>query len=270
MAEWIISFFHITDPELVKDIAEQVPYLLNNLAFAAWETVYSTVLATLFAYLIGLPLGVLLVAGASDGVRPLPSPLMKVLNVVINLLRSVPFLILMVVVFPLARVIVGTSIGTNASIVPLTIAAFPFVARLVEGSLREMDRGTVEAAQAMGCTPFQIIWKVVLPESLPSLLTGFTTAFITILGYGAMSGAIGGGGLGNMALNRGHTRGMRIVLYVAVIALVVLVQIFQSIGTHLAVRVDRRITDRSAGRGARKRRRIQTEQDRRMGPPGPV
>ena len=241
MAEWIISFFHITDPELVKDIAEQVPYLLNNLAFAAWETVYSTVLATLFAYLIGLPLGVLLVAGASDGVRPRPSPLMKVLNVVINLLRSVPFLILMVVVFPLARVIVGTSIGTNASIVPLTIAAFPFVARLVEGSLREMDRGTVEAAQAMGCTPFQIIWKVILPESLPSLLTGFTTAFITILGYGAMSGAIGGGGLGAVALMRGYGRNQKVVMWVAVILLVILVQIIQSIGTAWSVKSDRRI-----------------------------
>ena len=270
MAEWIISFFNITDPKLVKDISEQIPYLLNNLVFAAWETIYSTVLATLFACLIGLPLGVILIVGEKDGIRPLPSPLMKALNVVINLLRSVPFLILMVVVVPLSRAIVGTSIGTVASIVPLTIAAAPFVARLMEGSLREMDRGTIEAAQAMGCTPFQIIWKVLLPECLPALLTSLTTAFITILGYGAMSGAIGGGGLGNMALNRGHTRGMRIVLYVAVIALVVLVQIFQSIGTHLAVRVDKRITDRGAGRSARKKRRMQTEQDRRMGPPGPV
>ena len=153
MAEWIISVLSITDSKA----AEQITYLVNNLGFAAWETIYSTILATFFAYVIGLPLGVLLVAGARDGVRPLPGPLMKALNVVINLLRSVPFLILMVVVFPLARVIIGTSIGTNAAIVPLTIAAFPFVARLVEGSLREMDRGTVEAAQAMGCTPFQII-----------------------------------------------------------------------------------------------------------------
>lgn len=251
MAEWIISFFHITDPELVKDIAEQVPYLLNNLAFAAWETVYSTVLATLFAYLIGLPLGVLLVAGAADGVRPLPSPLMKVLNVVINLLRSVPFLILMVVVFPLARVIVGTSIGTNASIVPLTIAAFPFVARLVEGSLREMDRGLIEAAQAMGCTTLQIVWKVLLPESLPSLLNGFTTAFITILSYGAMAGAIGGGGLGAMSLMRGWGRQQFIVLYVAVIVLVILVQIFQSAGSRVSVRLDRRT---AAGQKQRKKR----------------
>lgn len=261
MAEWIISFFSITDPKLMKDISEQIPYLLNNLGFAAWETVYSTVVATFFAYVIGLPLGVLLVAGARDGVRPLPSPLMKILNVVINLLRSVPFLILMVVVFPLARVIVGTSIGTIASIVPLTIAAAPFVARLVEGSLREMDLGAIEAAQAMGCTPFQIIWKVILPESLPSLLTGFTTAFITILGYGAMSGAIGGGGLGNMALNRGYTRNMRIVLYVAVIALVILVQIFQSAGTRLATRLDKRLTTSRGRRSAVREQNKQGQKD---------
>lgn len=263
MAEWIISVFNITDPKLVKDIGEQVPYLLNNLGFAAWETIYSTVLATFFAYVIGLPLGVLLVAGARDGVRPLPGPLMKTLNIVINLLRSVPFLILMVVVFPLSRIILGTSIGTNAAIVPLTIAAFPFVARLVEGSLREMDRGIIEAAQAMGCTPFQIIWKVILPESLPSLLTSFTTAFITILGYGAMSGAIGGGGLGNMALNRGYTRNMTIVLYVAVIALVLLVQIFQSIGTHFATRLDKRVTTGKARKSAQQNKRP-------SGPPGSV
>lgn len=236
----MLDFFTSIYPKF----AEEWQYLMNNLPFAIWETVYSTVIATFFAYVIGLPLGVILVAGEKGGIRPLPSPLMKVLNVVINLLRSVPFLILMVVVFPLARVIVGTSIGTVASIVPLTIAAFPFVARLVEGSLREMDPGVIEAAQAMGCTPFQIIRKVVLPESLPSLLTSFTTAFVTILGYGAMSGAIGGGGLGNMAINRGHSRGMTLVLYVAVIVLVILVQIFQSVGGHFALSLDRRSRNR--------------------------
>ncbi len=224
-----------------EKFAEQLTYVLNNLPLAVWETVYSTVFATIFAYVIGLPLGVLLVVGEKGGVRPLPTPVMKVLNVVINLLRSVPFLILMIMVMPLSRLIVGTSIGTVASIVPLFIAAFPFVARLVEGSLREMDPGIIEAAQAMGCTPFQIVWKVILPESLPSLLTGFTTAFVTILGYGAMSGAIGGGGLGNMAINRGHTRNMVFVLYVAVIFLVLLVQIFQSVGGRLAVSSDRRL-----------------------------
>ena len=265
MAEWLIELF-----SFLPKAEEQVTYLLKNLPFAVWETIYSTVVATVFSYLIGLPLGVLLVIGEKDGIRPLPPALMQTLNALVNLLRSVPFLILMVLVMPLSRLIVGTTLGTVGVLVPLVVAAFPFVARLVEASIREMDKGLIEAAQAMGCSALQIVWKVMLPESLPSLTSGFTTAFVNILGYGAMSGAIGGGGLGNMALNRGHTRGMRIVLYVAVIALVVLVQIFQSIGTHLAVRVDKRITDRGAGRSARKKRRMQTEQDRRMGPPGPV
>lgn len=244
MAEFLIGLLPFADPQ-------EITYLVSSLPFAIWETVYSTIVATFFAYVLGLPLGVILVVGESGGIRPLPSPLMKALNVVVNLLRSVPFLILMVVVFPLARVIVGTSIGTVAAIVPLTIAAFPFVARLVESSLREMDRGIIEAAQAMGCSPFQIIRKVLLPECLPSLLTGFTTAFVTILGYGAMSGAIGGGGLGNMAINRGHTRGMTLVLYVSVIVLVILVQIFQSVGTHFAVSLDRRVS--RSGRSAKRR-----------------
>lgn len=249
-------------PEFFSDpkVLEQIEYLMGNLPFAIWETIYSTVVATFFAYVIGLPLGVILVVGEREGIRPLPGVLMKVLNVVVNLLRSVPFLILMVVVFPLSRVIVGTSIGTVAAIVPLVIAAFPFVARLVESSLREMDKGVIEAAQAMGCSPFQIIWKVLLPECLPSLLIGFTTAFITILGYGAMSGAIGGGGLGNMAINRGHTRGMRVVLYAAVIVLVILVQIFQSIGTRLAVRMDRR--SRNGGKKRRKAVKAQSAKDK--------
>lgn len=254
----MLEFFQ--DPK----IAEQVEYLLGNIPFAIWETVYSTVLATVFAYVIGLPLGILLVTGEKGGVRPLPAAVMKLLNIVINILRSVPFLILMVVVFPLARVIVGTSIGTLASVVPLTIAAFPFVARLVEGSLREMDAGVIEAAQAMGCTPFQIVRKVILPESLPSLLVSFTTAFVTILGYGAMAGAIGAGGLGNMALNRGYTRNMRVVLYVAVIFLVILVQIFQSVGTHLAAALDRR--SRSP-RGLKKAARANADKNRRPGDP---
>lgn len=228
--------------ELLANPEVQRLLLLNEdgLLFAIWETVYVTVVSTLFAYLIGLPLGVLVVTGEDGGVLPLPKPLMSVLNVIINLLRSVPFLILMVLVIPLSRIILGTSIGTVATIIPLIVAAFPFVARLVEGSLREIDKGVVEAAQAMGCSPLQIIWKVMLPESLPSLINGFTTAFITILSYGAMAGAIGGGGLGAMALNLGYQRRMFIILWVSVIVLVILVQIFQSIGTHFAISLDRR------------------------------
>lgn len=241
----VFAVFTTLDPK----VAEQIQYLIENVPFAIWETLYSTVLATALAYLIGLPLGVILVVGEEGGVLPLPKALMSVLNVVVNLLRSVPFLILMVVVFPLSRVLIGTSIGTPASIVPLFIAAFPFVARLVEASLREMDRGVIEAAQSMGCSPFQIIWKVILPESVPSLLTGFATAFVTILSYGAMSGAIGGGGLGAMALNRGYTRNQMVVLWGAVILLVILVQVFQTIFTRLAVRLDRRLAKGGKPRG---------------------
>jgi len=221
-------------------VQEQLQILASTVLGDIWETVYSTVLSTFFAYVIGLPLGVLLVVGEKDGIRPLPVPFMKVLNFLINILRSVPFLILMILVIPMSRLLLGTSVGTPALIPPLVIAAFPFVARLVEGSLREMDRGVIEAAQAMGCTTFQLIWKVMLPECLPSLLTGFTTAFITILSYGAMAGIIGGGGLGATAINYGYYRKRYIVEYVAVIVLVILVQIFQSAGSRLATRCDRR------------------------------
>ena len=231
-------------------VAEQMNYLIQHVPFAIWETVYTTVVASVCAYLIGLPLGVLLVVGAKDGIRPISQPLMQGINAVINLLRSMPFLILMVLVMPLSRLIMGTSIGTVGVLVPLSVAAAPFVARLGESSLREMDRGVLEAAQAMGCTTFQIVWKVLLPESLPSLLSGFTTAFVTILGYGAMSGFIGGGGLGPMALQYAWNNQKMVVLYGAVIVLVILVQIFQSIGTRATVRMDRRA---AAGQKQKKR-----------------
>ena len=225
-----------------RKAASQVEYLAGStVPFAIWETVYTTVLATLFAYIIGLPLGIILVTGEREGIRPLPPALMKILNTVVNLLRSVPFLILMVCVKPISRFILGTSIGTVASIVPLTLAAAPFVARVVESSLREMDRGVIETSQSMGCSPWQIVTKVMLPECRPSLITGLTTASITILSYGAMAGTIGGGGLGAMALLRGYGRQETVVLYVAVIFLVILVQIIQSIGTAVAVKTDRRI-----------------------------
>ena len=236
--------------DLLQNPEVQRLLLLNEdgLLFAIWETIYVTVLSTLFSYLIGLPLGVLVVVGEKDGVLPLPKPLMSVINVVINLLRSVPFLILMVLVIPLSRVVLGTSIGTVATIIPLIVAAFPFVARLVEASLREIDGGVVEAALAMGCSPFQIIRKVMIPESLPSLITGFTTSFITILSYGAMAGAIGGGGLGAMALNLGYQRRMMLILWVSVVVLVILVQIFQTIGTHLSISLDHRLTAAKKGK----------------------
>ena len=208
---------------------------------ALWETIYVTLLSTLFAIIIGLPLGMLLVAGDPKGVRPMPGILMKIINVVINFLRSIPFLILIVVVIPLTRLIVGTSVGTVASIVPLVVAAFPFVARLVESSLREVNPNIIETAQSMGATPMQILLRVMLPEAVPSLITNFTLAITTILGYTAMSGAIGGGGLGNIAIMIGYNRYKYAVLYAAVIVLVVLVQVIQSFGTWLARKCDKRL-----------------------------
>ena len=206
---------------------------------AIWETVYVTILATLFSVIIGLPLGVLLVAGEKNGVLPLPSWLLRCLNVIINLLRSVPFLILMILVFPLTRLIVGTVVGTTASIVPLVIAAFPFVARLAESSLREISPNTIEMA-----SPFQIIVKVMIPECVPSLISNATIAITTILGYSAMSGIIGGGGLGKIAINYGYYRYKYLIMIAAVILLIVLVQIFQTVGTKLAVKLDKRIKNR--------------------------
>ncbi len=206
-----------------------------------WETVYVTVLATLFAIVIGMPLGVLLVTGDEKGIRPMPKPLMKVINVIINFLRSVPFIILMVMVIPLTRAITGTSIGSVASIVPLVVAAFPFVARLVESSLRELDPNIIEMAQSMGASTMQIVLRVMLPESVPSLVNNFTLAITTILGYTAMSGAMGGGGLGKIAINYGYNRYKYAVLYLAVIVLVIVVQVFQSVGSRLAMRLDKRI-----------------------------
>ena len=224
-----------------KSVAQALEILKNEIPFAIWETFYVTVLSTFFAVVIGLPLGVLLVVGEKNGVLPLPRWLMTVLNVLINLLRSVPFLILMIMVIPLSRMIVGTSIGTVATIVPLVVAAFPFVARLVETSLRELNPNIIEAAQSMGASPFQIIVKVMIPESVPSLLSNLTTALTTVLGYSAMSGAIGGGGLGKIAIDYGYYRFKYLVMLIAVVLLVVLVQIFQTVGTKLASKCDKRL-----------------------------
>ena len=228
----------------MQALLENIPSVIYDMPFAIWETFYITVLSTFFALVLGLPLGVLLVAGSENGVFPLPRWLMRALDVAINLLRSIPFLILMILVFPLSRLIIGTTVGTNATIVPLVCAAFPFVARLVEGSLREVDAGVIEAAQSMGATPMQIICKVMIPESIPSLLQNFTIALTTILGYSAMSGIIGGGGLGKIAIDYGFYRYKYLVMYVAVILLILLVQLFQSVGTKLAAKCDKRLKNR--------------------------
>ena len=224
-----------------ESLAELKAAFLTQFPMALWETFYVTVLSTALAILLGLPLGVLLVAGEKDGVLPLPKPVLSVLNVIINLLRSIPFLILMIMVFPLSRLIIGTAVGTTATIVPLVAAAFPFVARLVESSLREVDPNIIEAAQSMGATPMQIICKVMIPESVPSLIQNVTISLTTILGYSAMSGIIGGGGLGKVAIDYGYYRYKYLVMFAAVILLILLVQLFQTVGTKLAVKCDKRL-----------------------------
>ena len=231
----------LTDFFSSPDWIETAEIVKTQFLSAIWETLYVTVLSTALAIIIGLPLGVLLVAGEKGGVFPLPKAVMQVLNIIINLLRSVPFLILMILVFPLTRAIMGTAVGTAASVVPLTIAAFPFVVRLVESSLREVNPNVIEMAQSMGASPFQIIIKVMLPESMPSLISNITIAITTILGYTAMSGIIGGGGLGKIAINYGYYRYKYLVMLLAVVLLIVLVQVFQSVGTALTKKCDKRL-----------------------------
>lgn len=223
--------------------AEAIQIIRSEFFMAVWETIYVTLLSTFFSALIGLPIGVILAVGGKDGIVRLPSWFMHILNIVINLLRSIPFLILMILVFPLTRALVGTVVGTTASIVPLVISGFPFVARLAESSIREVNPNTIEMAKSMGASPFQIIVKVLIPESVPSLLSNTTIAITTILGYSAMSGIIGGGGLGKIAINYGYYRYKYIVMICAVLLLIVLVQIFQSIGTKLAIKSDKRLKD---------------------------
>ncbi len=222
-------------------LAQEIEIIVDSYGLALWETLYSLVLEVILAYAIGLPLGVLLVTGEKDGIRPLPNWLMKTINVVINLLRSIPFLILLIIALPLSKILVGTKVGTIAIIAPMVIAAFPLVARMVESSLREVNHGVIEAAQSMGCSTWQIIRKVLLPEAVPSLISGATITIATILGYGAMAGIIGGGGLGNLAITYGYYRYKYLVMWSAVIGLILLVQILQSIGTKLAISCDKRL-----------------------------
>lgn len=212
----------------------------EDLLSALWQTLYMTFLPTIIAFVIGLPLGILLVTGEEGGIRPMPKFLMKTLNVIINLLRSVPFLILLVVVLPVSRFIIGTTVGTPAIIIPLAIAAFPFIARLVETSIREVDKGVVEAAQAMGASPWQIVWRVLVPEAKPALISNFVVALITIFGYGAMAGIVGGGGIGAIAINYGYYRRRELILYCAVIVLIIFVQVMQSIGDVIIRKTDKR------------------------------
>lgn len=203
------------------------------------ETVYMTLFSTFAAYIIGLPLGVLLVISESGSILPMPK-LNRILNVIVNLLRSIPFLILLIAVIPLTRMLIGTTIGSTATVVPLVIAAAPFIARLVESSLQEVDKGVIEAAVSMGCSPFQIIRKVMLPESVPSLIMGAAIATTTILGYSAMAGIVGGGGLGDIAIRYGYYRYQNDIMLVTVALLVIVVQVAQEIGTRISRKSDRR------------------------------
>ena len=227
--------FSDANVELLKNIIQQ------DLIKAIGETLFMTFVPTILAFIVGLPLGVLLVTGEENGIRPIPRPLLTALNAVINLLRSVPFLILLVVVLPLSKLVVGTTVGSKAIIVPLAIAAFPFIARLVETSIREVDQGVVEAAQAMGASPWQITTKVLIPEAKPALIANFMVALITIFGYGAMAGILGGGGLGAIAINYGYYRRRTLVMLFAVILLIIMVQIFQSVGNVITKKTDKRI-----------------------------
>ncbi len=210
------------------------------MAQGLWETVYMVALSTLFAYVLGLPLGLLLAVTDSEGLRP-NAPLNKALGTIVNLLRSVPFLIMVFLLDGLTRLIVGTTVGSKAMIVPLVISAFPFIARLVESSAREVDRGVVEAAQSMGASLGEIILKVYLPEAKPSLISGATVATTTILGYSAMAGILGGGGLGTVAINYGYYRRVPVTMWVSVVILVLLVQAIQAVGTYLTNHTDKRI-----------------------------
>jgi len=203
------------------------------------ETIYMVFFSTVFSLLMGFPLGVLLVITEKDGIWE-KKQLNRVLNGIINVLRSFPFIILMILLFPLSRLIVGKTIGTTATIVPLSIAAAPFVARVIESSLKEIDKGVIESSLAMGCSISQIIFKVLIPESLPSLILGITTTIINLIGYSAMAGAIGGGGLGDVAIRYGLYRFQTDVMVIAVAVIIVLVQGIQFIGNILSSNINRK------------------------------
>ena len=203
------------------------------------ETLYMTLFSTFFGYVFGMPLGILLKVSDKEGLRP-NAVLYKILDVIANIFRSIPFLILLILLIPFTRFLLGKSYGSTATIVPLTVAAIPFIARMVESSLKEVDNGVVEAARAMGAGTMRIILRVLLVEARTSLITGATIAIGTILGYSAMAGAVGGGGLGDIAVRYGYYRYQTDIMIVTVVLLIVIVQIFQSVGMLIANRLDRR------------------------------
>lgn len=203
------------------------------------ETLFMTLLSTLFGYLLGLPMGIALAVTDKNGIKP-NAVVYKILDVIANIVRSIPFLILLILIMPLTKMIVGRSYGTAATVVPLTFAAAPFIGRMIESSINEVDRGVIEAAQSMGASTMTIIIRVLLVEARTSILVGVTIALGTILGYSAMAGIVGGGGLGDIAMRYGYYRYESEIMLVAVVLLVVLVQIFQTVGMSMSVKLDRR------------------------------
>lgn len=203
------------------------------------DTLYMTLVSTLFGYILGLPMGITLAVTDKNGIKPNPV-IYKILDVIANIIRSIPFLILLILLIPFTRFIVGKSYGATGTIVPLTVAAAPFIARMIESSLNEVDKGVIEAAQSMGAGTFTIIWKVLLVEARTSILVGATIAIGTILGYSAMAGVVGGGGLGDIAIRYGYYRYQTDIMFTTVILLVVLVQIFQTIGMRMSNKLDKR------------------------------
>lgn len=203
------------------------------------DTLYMTLMSTLFGYVLGLPMGIVLAVTDQDGICE-NAGIYKVLDVIVNIIRSIPFLILLILVIPLTKLLVGRSYGSTATIVPLVIAAAPFIARMVESSLKEVDKGVIEAAQSMGADNWTIIWNVLLSEARTSLLVGVTIALGTILGYSAMAGVVGGGGLGDIAIRYGYYRYETGIMIVTIIILVVLVQILQGLGMALSKHMDKR------------------------------
>ena len=215
--------------------AQEIQMILEGIR----DTLYMTIVSTLFGYVIGLPWGIALTVTGQDGLRP-NNIIYRILDVVTNIMRSIPFLILLILVLPLTMIIVGKTYGSTATIVPLVISASPLIARMVESSLNEVDKGVIEAAQSMGANNLQIVWKVLLGEARVSLISGATITIGTILGYSAMAGTVGGGGLGDIAIRYGYYRYQANILLVTVILLIALVQIFQFIGTVISVRLDKR------------------------------
>ena len=216
------------------------PQIISMIVEDFGVSLYMIAMATGFSYLFGLPLGVILVVTAPDGIHPMPK-FNAVLGVIVNLLRSIPFLILLFLIMPMTQFITGSSFGANATIVPLIVSASPFVARMVETSFKEIDFGLIEASQSMGASNWQIITKVILPESKPSLLLGAALSATTILGYSAMAGVVGGGGLGDVAIRYGYYRYQKHVMYVCVILLVIITQVIQEAGLRIASKTDKRL-----------------------------